>query len=455
MHAPAVVGGGRAVGRGADEWVRELDPPADVEQPGVDRGVGRRHVDAEVAAARWSSSGVAERLGGGGQDEQLRRRAGAARAAARSSLRSCRRPAGCRAGRTRRRAPRRSRRAAARAARAGCRGSRRRSARRRPHRAGRARCRATARARRRRRARGRAAPGARRGRHRRCRCAPRTRSRPRSASEAAGDEAEDLRRRLVEPLRVVDDADQRLLLGHLGEQRQRGEPDQEAIGRRRRRSGRTPSRARRAAAPGSRSRSSIGAQSWCRPLYASSISDSTPAARTTRHPAAPPSRYSKQRGLADPGLAAQDQHPTTARPHLSSSRSRAWPSRRRPRSAVSGAPVDPARTDPSGFCGRTTVPADGAASWLPLCAPAEGNDLPPSRTVGSPAMALDGIIPGTVWPPVCRCSAIRDIRVPSGGPGVSPGRNVRRPSTWAPRSPTRRERAALGMESRGLDFSSG
>ncbi len=32
----------------------------------------------------------------------------------------------------------------------------------------------------------------------------------RSASEPAGDEPEDLRRRLVEPLRVVDDADQRL-----------------------------------------------------------------------------------------------------------------------------------------------------------------------------------------------------------------------------------------------------
>ena len=47
--------------------------------------------------------------------------------------------------------------------------------------------------------------------------------------EPAGDEAEDLRGRLVEPLRVVDDADERLLLGDLGEQRQRGEPDQEPV----------------------------------------------------------------------------------------------------------------------------------------------------------------------------------------------------------------------------------
>ena len=40
--------------------------------------------------------------------------------------------------------------------------------------------------------------------------------------QAAGNEPEDLRRGLVEPLPVVDDADQRLLLGDLSEQRQRG-----------------------------------------------------------------------------------------------------------------------------------------------------------------------------------------------------------------------------------------
>ena len=49
--------------------------------------------------------------------------------------------------------------------------------------------------------------------------------------KTAGDEAEDLRRGAVEPLRVVDDADERLLLGDLGEQRQRGEPDQEPVRR--------------------------------------------------------------------------------------------------------------------------------------------------------------------------------------------------------------------------------
>ena len=50
--------------------------------------------------------------------------------------------------------------------------------------------------------------------------------------EAPADESEDLCGGLVEPLRVVDDADERLLLGDLGEQRQRGEPDQEPVGRR-------------------------------------------------------------------------------------------------------------------------------------------------------------------------------------------------------------------------------
>jgi hypothetical protein len=49
--------------------------------------------------------------------------------------------------------------------------------------------------------------------------------------ETAGHEPQDLRRGVVEPLRVIDDADQRLLLGDLGEQRQRGQPHQEPVGR--------------------------------------------------------------------------------------------------------------------------------------------------------------------------------------------------------------------------------
>ena len=64
-------------------------------------------------------------------------------------------------------------------------------------------------------------------------------SRPRRAhdrdplgKEAAGDEPQDLRRGAVEPLRVIDETGQRLLLGDLGEQRERGQPHQEPVGRR-------------------------------------------------------------------------------------------------------------------------------------------------------------------------------------------------------------------------------
>ena len=47
--------------------------------------------------------------------------------------------------------------------------------------------------------------------------------------EAAGDESEDLCGGLIEPLRVVDDADERLPLGDQREEPQRGEPDHERV----------------------------------------------------------------------------------------------------------------------------------------------------------------------------------------------------------------------------------
>src|SRR5581483_8447025 len=46
------------------------------------------------------------------------------------------------------------------------------------------------------------------------------------------DETEDLLRGSVQPLRVVHDADERLMLRDLGEERQDGEPDEESIRRR-------------------------------------------------------------------------------------------------------------------------------------------------------------------------------------------------------------------------------
>jgi RNA polymerase primary sigma factor len=48
--------------------------------------------------------------------------------------------------------------------------------------------------------------------------------------ETPRDERQDMGRAAVEPLRVVDDADQRLRLGRVREQRQHREPDEEAIG---------------------------------------------------------------------------------------------------------------------------------------------------------------------------------------------------------------------------------
>ena len=49
--------------------------------------------------------------------------------------------------------------------------------------------------------------------------------------EPAGREAEDIGRRAVEPRRVVEQCQQRLLLGGIGEQRQRADADQESVGR--------------------------------------------------------------------------------------------------------------------------------------------------------------------------------------------------------------------------------
>ena len=56
--------------------------------------------------------------------------------------------------------------------------------------------------------------------------------RDRFGEQAAGHEPQDLRRGVVEPLPVVDETDQRLLLGDLGDQRQRGQPHQEPAGHR-------------------------------------------------------------------------------------------------------------------------------------------------------------------------------------------------------------------------------
>ena len=111
--------------------------------------------------------------------------------------------------------------------------------------------------------------------------------------QAAGDERECLPRGLVEPLRVVDQADQRSA--------PRRRPRAASARPARRGSGpacRPPLSPNAVASasrwgPGRRSsRPSIGAHSWCNPANASSLSASTPAALATRQHAARLDTYS-------------------------------------------------------------------------------------------------------------------------------------------------------------------
>ena len=72
MHPVAVVSRCRAVGTRANEWVRELRPPSDAQHSGVLGGVGRGHVDPETVGGTVEQDGVTDRLGGRRQDKKLR-----------------------------------------------------------------------------------------------------------------------------------------------------------------------------------------------------------------------------------------------------------------------------------------------------------------------------------------------------------------------------------------------
>jgi hypothetical protein len=71
MHAVPVFRGGRAVGGGPDQRVRELDAPAQLEQPAVLCRARCREVDPESPCGLVQQDRVAEGLGGGHQDQQL------------------------------------------------------------------------------------------------------------------------------------------------------------------------------------------------------------------------------------------------------------------------------------------------------------------------------------------------------------------------------------------------
>jgi hypothetical protein len=101
--------------------------------------------------------------------------------------------------------------------------------------------------------------------------------------QAPRDEAKGLHRHLVEPLRVVDDAEQGLVLGGRRHQAQHRQPDEETVRR-----APTPRRTRRSALRAAVQElievANSGAQSCCSPANASSMSDSTPATCATRNP---------------------------------------------------------------------------------------------------------------------------------------------------------------------------
>ena len=131
----------------------------------------------------------------------------------------------------------------------------------------------------------------------------------RLGEQPASDESERQGRRPVEPLGVVDDAEQRPLLRHLGHEPEHGEPDQEAV--RRRPGGHAEHGPERVAL-------------WGRqPLHpvehrrAQLVQARERELHLRLHPDGPgdrqaggcPGQVIEQRGLADPRLAAHDQRP--------------------------------------------------------------------------------------------------------------------------------------------------
>ena len=119
-------------------------------------------------------------------------------------------------------------------------------------------------------------------------------------TQPARDEGQRQRGGRVEPLRVVHDADPRPLLRDVRQQAQRRQADEEPI--RRGPFPQTERGANRVALRAGRRprRSRNGEHSCCNPAYASSISDSTLAARAMPHPDACCTRYSNNALLPTP-----------------------------------------------------------------------------------------------------------------------------------------------------------
>jgi hypothetical protein len=133
--------------------------------------------------------------------------------------------------------------------------------------------------------------------------------------QPARDEPERLRGHPIQPLRVVDDAHQRLLLGHVSLQRQHGEPDEEPI--RRRADGEAEGGAQRLALR-TRQPSEVAEELGTQPVQAGEreLHLRLDAGRA-RNPAPRRARCEvlEQRRLADTRLAAEDEQPALSAPH--------------------------------------------------------------------------------------------------------------------------------------------
>ena len=133
--------------------------------------------------------------------------------------------------------------------------------------------------------------------------------------EPAGDEGQRLRRGAVEPLRVVHDRDQRPLLGHVGQQAQDGQTDQEAIrgvavAQPEGRAERVALRAGQALQAIHERRAQLleaGERELHLGLDARRPGEGAPGRA--------PREVLEQRALADAGLAAQHERPARTRPH--------------------------------------------------------------------------------------------------------------------------------------------
>ena len=140
-------------------------------------------------------------------------------------------------------------------------------------------------------------------------------------SQPTGDEGQDLTRRLVQPLLVVDQAQQRLLLGHLRQQAQVASPTRNGSGAGPAARPKTVA-ARPAAAPGGgRGGRASARTAGAAPRRAAPSRTGRPAARATCTPGGVLGDVLQQGRLAHARLAVNDQRPAVPSADASTSRS--------------------------------------------------------------------------------------------------------------------------------------